>query len=124
MGTLTAKDVKMFVPALDFAKSLQFYEALGWQVNWVADDNGLAILELANGRFYLQNYYNKEWADNFMMHIVVDDAHAWWEHANSVIATGNYKFARMQKPKEEPYGAVVTYVWDPSGVLLHFAQFV
>jgi hypothetical protein len=25
-------------------------------------------------------------------------------------------------PKQEPYGACVTYVWDPSGVLLHLAQ--
>ena len=25
-------------------------------------------------------------------------------------------------PKQEPYGALVTYVWDPSGILLHLAE--
>lgn len=117
-------DVKVFVPAMDFDESLQFYKALGWQQNWVADDRTLAILELANNRFYLQDYYHKEWANNFMMHISIDDATAWWHHATKVLADGDYKRARVNKPKQESYGALVTYVWDPSGVLLHFAQFL
>ena len=117
-------DVKVFVPAKDFDESLRFYKALGWQQNWLADDRSLAVLELSGHRFYLQNYYHKEWADNFMFHITVADANAWWEHAAAVIAAGDYKNARFRQPKEEPYGALVTYVWDPSGVLLHFAQFL
>ena len=27
------------------------------------------------------------------------------------------------KPQEQSYGALVTFVWDPSGVLLHFAEY-
>ena len=124
MSSLTANDVKIFAPAMNFSESLAFYKALGWQVNWLADDNSLAELELANCRFYLQNYYNKEWANNFMMHITVQDAKAWWQLASKVIKEGKYKFARLKEPKEESYGALVTYVWDPSGILLHFAEFL
>ena len=58
-----------------------------------------------------------------MMHITVQDSKAWWQHASMVIGASNYKYARLKEPKEESYGALVTYVWDPSGVLLHFAQF-
>ena len=29
---------------------------------------------------------------------------------------------RVNPPKEEDYGALVTYIWDPAGVLLHMAQ--
>jgi len=119
---LTASDVKIFVPAKDFQESLAFYSALGWQTNFVADDGSLAVLELGDSRFYLQNYYNKEWADNFMLHITVEDAAAWYQHASNIIANGSYKNACINKPKEEPYGALVTFVWDPCGVLLHFAQ--
>ncbi len=119
----TATDVRVFVPAMDFRESLQFYEALGWKVNFRTEDNGLAELELANNRIYLQNYYHKDWANNFMLQITVDDAQAWWAHAANVIEAGNYKHARLNEPKEQPYGALVTHVWDPSGVLLHFAQF-
>jgi catechol 2,3-dioxygenase-like lactoylglutathione lyase family enzyme len=121
--SLTATDVKVFVPAKNFQESLRFYEALGWRVNYRAENDDIAELELADCRFYLQNYYNKDWANNFMLHITVDEAHAWWEHASAVIEAGNYKNARLKEPEEQPYGALVTHVWDPSGVLLHFAQF-
>ena len=123
MNAPNASDVKVFVPARNFGDSLAFYQAMGWNVNWRADDDGLAELELADCRFYLQDYYNKAWADNFMMHLTVDDANSWWEHASRVIREGGYKRARTRKPQEESYGALVTFVWDPSGVLLHFAQF-
>lgn len=122
MNQPIATDLKVFVPAKNFTESLAFYNKLGWKLNWKADDNSLAELELAGQRFYLQNYYNKAWANNFMMHISVDDASAWWQHASHVIKEGNYKFARLQEPQEQAYGALVTFVWDPSGVLLHFAQ--
>lgn len=120
----TATDVKVFVPAKDFKASLAFYEALGWQVNFRAEDDGIAELELANCRFYLQNYYQRKWADNFMMHISVQDADAWYTHAQTVIANGKWKNARVTAPKQQDYGAKVTFVWDPSGVLLHFAEFI
>jgi len=120
---LKANDVKVFVPAKSFRESINFYQALGWEVDYRAEDDGIAILALADCRFYLQNYYNKEWADNFMLHISVEDAHAWWQHASAVISAGHYQNVKVNEPKEEPYRALVTHVWDPSGVLLHFAQF-
>ncbi len=121
MTTPTARDVKIFVPSKDFAMSRLFYAALGWKENW-HHDSGLAEFELAGQRFYLQDYYEENWAENFMMYIVVDDAQAWHDHASGVIASGNFDGARASPPKEEGHGALVTYVWDPAGALLHFAQ--
>ncbi|MEM7346360.1 MAG: hypothetical protein AAF485_19140 [Chloroflexota bacterium] len=120
MTNLTVNDVRVFVPAKDFEISKEFYIALGWQMTW--SDENLAILEIADQRFYLQNYYTKDWAENFMLHISVDDATAWKEHASALLSEGKFKDVRVEGPKLEPYGALVTYVWDPSGVLLHFAQ--
>lgn len=119
---LTATDVKTFLPANNFQESLRFYKALGWAVEFVAEDDSLAVIALAETRFYLQNYYHKDWAENFMLHITVEDAGAWYRHASAQIISGQFRSARVQKPQEEPYGALVTYVWDPCGVLLHFAQ--
>ena len=79
-------------------------------------------MENADQRFYLQNYYVKEWAENVMLHVSVDDAQAWAQHVSELIAQDRYPGVRVAEPKAEPYGALVTYVWDPSGVLLHFAQ--
>lgn len=114
-----ANDLKVFVPTLDFDQSIRFYTALGWTLNWRVD--GLAEIELASSRLYLQKYYAKEWAENFMIYIDVADADAWYEHARGVIEQGDFGDARVAEPKDEEYGARVTYVWDPAGALLHFA---
>lgn len=115
-----ASDVKVFVPTRNFEHSLRFYEALGWNCNWRHE--GLAEMELADSRLYLQKFYVKEWAENFMIYVVVDDADAWHAHVRQVLSSGEFPEARVDPPKCESYGALVTYVWDPSGVLLHFAQ--
>ncbi len=115
-----ASDTKPFVPAQDFEASLQFYLALGWALNWKTD--GLAELELADSRFLLQDFYVEEWARNWMLYVVVEDADAWYKYALDVIATRLHGSARTRPPQYEDYGALVTYVWDPSGVLIHFAQ--
>lgn len=121
----TATDVKVFVPAKDFKVSLAFYKALGWQENFVADDEEIAELELAGNRFYLQNHYNKVWAENFMLHLTVDDANAWYQHALKVVdENSDFSKVKIREPQEESYGALVTHILDPSGVLIHCAQFL
>ncbi len=117
----TARDIKHFVPAKDFALSCDFYEAIGWKIAWRG--GGLAVLELADCRFYLQDFYVKDWAENSMLHVAVDDAQAWYDHVREILAERSFDGARVSPPKHEDYGAEVTYVWDPAGVLLHFAQF-
>ena len=120
MSDLGVADVRVFVPAKDFLVSEVFYIALGWRITW--SDEKLAVLEIADQRFYLQNYYVKDWADNFMLHVSVNDAAAWHSHVSALISENKFPGVRSSKPKHEPYGALVTYVTDPSGVLLHVAQ--
>ena len=111
-------DVRPFLPARDYEQSLSFYEALGWARTW--SDENLAVLELGNHRFYLQNYYVHAWAENCMLHVSVGDANAWKSKADAVIE--QFPGTRADGPRLEAYGARVTYVWDPCGVLLHFAE--
>ena len=118
---LNVTDVRPFIGAKDFDASRDFYVALGWKV--VYDSPDLRVLELADHRFYLQKYYNKEWCDNSMLHICVDDVDAWYSFARQLFASGSPGgSARLSgEPKDEGY-ARVFHIWDPSGVLLHFAQ--
>jgi hypothetical protein len=117
---LKVTDVRVFVPARDFALSKDFYLALGWRQTWGNDS--LAVMKIADQRFYLQNYYAREWAENFMLHISVNDANAWKQHVSTLAEDEKFKDVRIEGPKQEPYGALVTYVWGPSGVLLHLAE--
>ncbi|MES3023220.1 MAG: hypothetical protein V4857_16770 [Pseudomonadota bacterium] len=120
MIDLHASDVRSFVPAKDFDVSKDFYVALGFVIKW--SDANMALLEIANQRFYLQRYYVKEWADNSMLHISVADVQACFRDIEKLLATGRFPGTRVSEPKHEDYGAMVAYVWDPSGVLLHLAQ--
>ena len=116
----SARDVKVFVPTKDLDVSQRFYEAVGWRCNWRVD--GLAEIELADQRLYLQRFYAKQWAENFMIYIDVDDADAWYAHLNRIVESGEFEGIGVKPPQVEPYGAKVTYAYDPCGVLLHFAQ--
>ena len=119
---LNVTDVRPFIGARDFDASRDFYVALGWTITY--DSADLRVLELAHHRFYLQKYYNKEWCDNSMLHISVDDVDAWYRFAKQQFARKTFVgSARLgDEPKDEGY-ARVFHIWDPVGVLLHFAQF-
>lgn len=121
---LTIKHIRVFVPAKDFRQSLHFYTSLGWALKWQANDNNLAQLELAGNQMLLQDFYVEAWAHNFVFNIAVEDATAWYEHIKRVLEADDFGDARVQAPKKEPYGALATHAWDPSGVLLSFMQFL
>jgi len=120
MIDLHATDVRPFIGSRDFEVSRAFYEALGWTVEYL--DDQLALMANGAHRFYLQRYYQKDWLENTMLHITVADAAACHAQIASVLATGRFGDARVAPPKHEDYGALVTYVWDPAGVLLHLAE--
>ncbi len=116
----TVLDQRPFVPTKDFGRSLDFYQRMGWEVRF--RDDHLALMHLGASHFFLQNYFQPEWADNTMFHLVVDDAAAWFDLATRVKSEGEFASVRVSPPKREDYGALVTHVVDPAGVLWHFAQ--
>ena len=121
MPNLEVTDLRPFIPARDYALCKRFYAALGWETRDVAD--GLALVTLADQQhFYIQDYYIKEVAENCMLHLTVADAQAWHRHVASVLRGNRFADARVQPPKLQPYGAIVTFVHDPSGVLLHLCE--
>jgi hypothetical protein len=120
MANLKTSDIKTFIGSKDYHLSLEFYIALGWKLNF--DAGSIAELELGDHRFYLQKYYQRQWCENSMLHIAVEDAQAWHDHALKVINSKRYAAARVSEPTVQDYGSLVTFVWDPVGILLHFAQ--
>ena len=120
MATLETADLRTFVPAKDFGVSSAFYAALGWSVKDLG--GSLALVQLGDRSFYLQDYYLEPFAHNMMLHIGVADAQAWYERATVVLRDERFAGARVQPPRRQDYGALVTFVHDPAGVLLHLCQ--
>ena len=108
-----------FLPARDFDLSKRFYEALGFQKLL---DSEVAIFEMGSSGFILQNYYQKGWAENFMMQLLVDDLDAWWAHISALDLPGKFGVQPPKPPALQPWGLRIAYVFDPSGVLWHIAQ--
>jgi catechol 2,3-dioxygenase-like lactoylglutathione lyase family enzyme len=113
-------DLKTFVPAKDHALARQFYSDLGFKLNW--GNEQVAEFEVGSFRFLLQNFHVQEFADNFMMHLMVDDADAWWKHIEEAGLKAKYPGITVKPPTMQPWGLRVLYLTDPSGVLWHIAD--
>jgi hypothetical protein len=113
------EQARPFLPSKDFELSKRFYHALGFTTLL---DGEVAIFELGSSAFILQRYYQKDWAENFMMQLMVDDLDAWWSHIPSLDLSKSFGVPEPKPPKLQPWGLVVAYVVDPSGVLWHIAQ--
>ena len=111
--------VRPFMPAKDFDLSKRFYEALGFTK--VLDDE-VAIFGIGASSFVLQNYFQKDWAENFMMQLMVDDLDAWWTHMSSLDLPASFGVPAPKPPTVQPWGLRIAYLVDPSGVLWHVAQ--
>lgn len=116
-GTESARP---FLPALDFARSRAFYEALGFVIELDSDE--VVIFRIGSTSFLLQRYYQQQWAENFMMQLMVDDLDAWWAQVVSLDLPANYGVPAPTPPAMQPWGLRIAYVVDPSGVLWHVAQ--
>lgn len=119
MDNHTVLDLKAFVPATDYSLSRRFYADLGFVENWQTDQ--VAEFQAGSFRFLLQNFRAAGLAENFMMHLLVDDADAWWRRISE--ADLKAKYGVMAKPPAmQPWGLRVLYLSDPSGVLWHIAD--
>jgi hypothetical protein len=117
---LTGTEVaRPFVPAKDFELSKRFYEALGFTKLL---DGEVAIFGIGATSFILQRYYQKEWAENFMMQLVVDDLDSWWTQLSSLDLPAQFGVPAPRPPALQPWGLRIVYLVDPSGVLWHVAQ--
>lgn len=114
-----AELARPFLPTQDFDLSKRFYEALGFDK---VLDGDVAIFNAGSGGFILQRYYQKDWAENFMMQLIVDDLDAWWAHIESLDLPGSFGVQAPKPPAMQPWGLRIAYVYDPCGVLWHIAE--
>ena len=114
----TVSAMRPMLPARDFDVSTRFYVELGFQLRPLADR--LVEMQLGAISFILQDYYVREWADNFAVHVTVSDVGLWWNHIVSLDLPARYG-VKIQAPESQGW-AVVAGVTDPSGVLWRFAE--
>ncbi|MBK1723600.1 hypothetical protein [Thiocystis violacea] len=114
-------DFKPFVPSNDYAVSKAFYECMGFAINW--DDGAVCEVDTMFGyRFLLLPRNHNNYAHSLMLHFMVNSAQEWYEHFLNVGLAEKFPGTKVAAPDLKPWGLLITHVWDPAGVLLHFAE--
>jgi uncharacterized glyoxalase superfamily protein PhnB len=119
MGNMATVEIKAFVPAKDFEASKRFYADLGFNIPWSSDD--LAYLHAGNTSFLLQRFHVEQHSANFMMHLLVEDVDAWWQHVESQQLAQKYGIS-VTPPENQPWNIRDFTLTDPTGVLWRIGQ--
>lgn len=119
MGNLNTVEIKAFIPAQDFELSKRFYLLMGFEM--ASEFEGVAYFKLGACSFLLQDFYEPAHSQNFMMHLLVEDARSW--HAHLLKLTRAEELGvQVTELVEQPWGMLEFCVTDPSGVLWRIAE--
>lgn len=107
--------------AINYQESRHFYKDLGFNESVISAS--LSYFEVNdNLGFYLQNAYVKDWVDNTMLFLEVDNVDIYWQELQNLGLTQKYEKVRLTPIKVLDWGKEC-FLHDPSGILWHFGEF-
>lgn len=115
-----AISIRPFLGAKDFELSREFYRDLGFQETIVS--HNMSVFKTGELAFYLQDACVKDWIDNSMIFLEVDDVARYWNKLLALDLTTKYKGVRLIPIKEYDWGREC-FIHDPSGILWHIGEF-
>lgn len=114
------KSIRAFIGAKDYNISRAFYKDFGFTE--IKTSATMSYFKLGNFGFYLQDYYAKDWVDNTMVFLEVDDLKQHLENFNKLNLGTKYKGVRISEIHYNNWGNEY-FVHDPSGILWHIGEF-
>ncbi len=116
-----AKSLRPFIGAIDFEASRSFYKELGFKEAIIAKEMCYFSISPELG-FYLQNAYVKDWVDNTMLFVEVDNVDTYYKELQNLALQQKYKNVKLSPIKQNDWGKEC-FLHDPSGILWHFGEF-
>ena len=114
------KSIRPFIGAKDFEISRAFYRAMGFEE--VLLPPKMALFRIGDFGFYLQNYYAKDWVDNTMLFLEVEDLEAHLAQLKALALPDRFPGVRVSDIVRNDWGSEF-FVHDPSGILWHIGSF-
>jgi hypothetical protein len=109
--------IEPFIPSgNDFEKSKQLFQELGFNIKWDAGD--YIGFEKDACAFILQRYDNKEFAENLMINVRINNADEFFDSLTGKKLAEKFGI-KIGKPVVQPYGKEVIVI-DIAGVCWHF----
>jgi len=115
-----ALSIRPFIGATDFEISRSFYRDLGFEESILSYN--MSYFKTQGLGFYLQDAYVKDWIDNTMIFMEVENVDQYWQELLALDLTSKYKNVRLTPIKKYDWGKEC-FLHDPSGILWHFGQF-
>ena len=112
--------IRTFIGAKDFNESRQFYIDLGFIEIAISEKMSFFTVD-ENMGFYLQKYFVKDWIDNSMVFLEVDDVEKCYADLSERKLHEKYTNVRLTPIKNLDWGSEC-FLHDPSGVLWHFGE--
>ncbi|KAA2242641.1 glyoxalase [Chitinophaga agrisoli] len=115
-----ATSIRPFIGARNFDTSRRFYQDLGFEERILGHD--MSLFKTGDLGFYLQDAYVKDWIDNTMIFLEVDDVDRYWNELLALDLTSKYEHVKLTPIRTYDWGKEC-FLHDPSGVLWHFGMF-
>lgn len=112
--------IRPFIGAKDFDVSRSFYRDLGFAESVIT--HGMSLFRIDRFGFYLQRAYVKDWIDNTMIFMEVEDVSRYWQELLALDLPARYAGVKYTGIRDYDWGREC-FVHDPSGILWHFGQF-
>ena len=113
------KSIRPFIGSKNFEISRSFYRDLGFEETVL--DSKMSVFKTGEIAFYLQDYYDKNWIENTMIFLEVDDVERYYSELLALNLTEKYG-VKLTPIRYEDWGSEC-FLHDPSGVLWHFGKF-
>jgi hypothetical protein len=115
-----AVSIRPFIGAQNFEVSRSFYREVGFEETILF--HNMSVFKKGVLAFYLQDAYVKDWIDNTMLFLEVENADEFYNELKSLDLPGKYNGVRLTPVKDFDWGKEC-YLHDPSGILWHFGEF-
>jgi catechol 2,3-dioxygenase-like lactoylglutathione lyase family enzyme len=115
-----AISIRPFIGAQNFDLSRNFYRDLGFEETVLFPN--MSVFKTGVLAFYLQDAYVKDWIDNIMVFMEVEDVDQYWNELLALELTNKYPGVKLTPVRVYEWGKEC-FLHDPSGILWHFGQF-
>ncbi len=112
--------LRPFIGSKNFEISRSFYSDLGFDETVL--DPRFSVFRTGNISFYLQDAFVKDWIDNTMIFLEVDDVDRYYAELQALDLPSKYEGVRLT-PIRDDYWGRECFLHDPSGILWHFGTF-
>lgn len=115
-----AKSIRPFIGSKDFEVSRNFYKDLGFKE--IVLGSNFSYFNSNELGFYLQDAFVKDWIDNTMVFLEVENVELFWDQLMTLKLSNKYDNVRLVPIREMNWGKEC-FIHDPSGILWHVGQF-